>query len=580
MEASARLWLDLQCRTIPGVVAGVVLRAEAGTPDAKPLTTWPGEAPLDPELRAAARLALEEERPVIDAPGGSRPCRVAVPLPAPAGASLVAAITLESGTPVQTAAAAGALERGAAWLQALAQSAASGERLRTVLHLIAACLEPERLRDGATAVATELATRFGCERVAVGLLRGQRIRVEALSHSAHFDERTQLVRDLAAAMEEATDQDRIVALPVREGTPPCVVSAHEALVPPAGAWSVCTVPLPSGGRAIGALTLERAGDEGFSDDSMRFCADVAGMLGPALASRLRSETGVLTRGWHHLRAELPKLLEPGHVQLKLGVAAVAASLLLLLFAQGSYQVKADATLEGRVRRAIVANVEGYIAEANARAGDLVKAGQLLGQLDERDLKVELRQAQARREQHRVEYFEALAGHERTQANIVRARIAQADAQIALLEEQVSRTRLVAPFDGVVVEGDLTQSLGSPVSKGDVLFEVAPLDGYRIILLIDERDVSDVQAGGRGRLALSATPGRPLPFTVERVTPVATADEGRNVFRAEAQLDHPPEGLRPGLEGVARIDVGDRRLLWIWTHELADWLRLWLWTWWP
>ena len=252
MEASARLWLDLQCRTIPGVVAGGVLRAEAGTPDAKPLATWPGEAPLDPELRAAARLALEGQRPVIDAPGGSRPCRVAVPLPAPGGGGLVAAIALESGTPVQTAAAAGALERGAAWLEALEQGAASGERLRTALHLMATCLEAERLREGATAVATELATRFGCERVAVGLLRGQRIRVEALSHSAHFDERSQLVRDLAAAMEEAADQDTIVALPFRERTPSCVVSAHEALNPAAGAWSVCTVPLSSGGRAVGA----------------------------------------------------------------------------------------------------------------------------------------------------------------------------------------------------------------------------------------------------------------------------------------------------------------------------------------
>ena len=174
----------------------------------------------------------------------------------------------------------------------------------------------------------------------------------------------------------------------------------------------------------------------------------------------------------------------------------------------------------------------------------------------------------------------MAAHDRTRANIASAKIAQADAQTALLDEQIARTRLVAPFDGVVVKGDLTQALGSPVAKGDVLFEVAPLEGYRVILRIDERDISDVHEGRRGRLALSAMPGRPLPFTVERVTPIATADEGRNVFRAEARLDHPPENLRPGMEGVARIDIGKRRMLWIWTHELVDWLQLWLWTWWP
>ena len=75
----------------------------------------------------------------------------------------------------------------------------------------------------------------------------------------------------------------------------------------------------------------------------------------------------------------------------------------------------------------------------------------------------------------------------------------------------ARTRLVAPFDGVVVKGDLTQSLGSPVAKGDVLFEVAPLDGYRVILSIDERDISDVREGGRGRLAKS----RDTPLAIWR-----------------------------------------------------------------
>ena len=87
-----------------------------------------------------------------------------------------------------------------------------------------------------------------------------------------------------------------------------------------------------------------------------------------------------------------------------------------------------------------------------------------------------------------------------------------------------RTRLIAPFDAVVVRGDLSQSLGSPVQRGDVLFEVAPLDGYRIILEIDERNISDTSIGQRGHLTLSALPRQPLPLIVERLTPVATAEE--------------------------------------------------------
>ena len=76
------------------------------------------------------------------------------------------------------------------------------------------------------------------------------------------------------------------------------------------------------------------------------------------------------------------------------------------------------------------------------------------------------------------------------------------------------------------------------------------------------------------------PGKPLPLVVERVTPVATADDGRNFFRVEARLEGPTPALRPGMEGVAKIEVGERRLIWIWTHSLVDWLRLWIWTWLP
>ncbi len=149
-----------------------------------------------------------------------------------------------------------------------------------------------------------------------------------------------------------------------------------------------------------------------------------------------------------------------------------------------------------------------------------------------------------------------------------------------MHDNLLRTRLIAPFGGIVVRGDLSQSMGSPVERGDVLFELAPVEGFRIILEVDERDISEVAVGQRGYLTLSALPGQPLPLLVERITPVATADDGRNFFRVDAKLEEPTRALRPGMEGVAKIDVGQRRLIWIWTHSLVDWVRLWIWTWLP
>jgi len=160
-------------------------------------------------------------------------------------------------------------------------------------------------------------------------------------------------------------------------------------------------------------------------------------------------------------------------------------------------------------------------------------------------------------------------------------MAQAEAQLALTDEQLARTEVVAPFDGVVVSGDLSQSLGAPLERGQVMLELAPLDAYRVVLQVDEHDFAAVQSGQHGELVLSALPGNRYPFTVSKITPVTTARDGRNVFRVEADLGSAADArLRPGMEGVAKIAVAEHRLAWIWSRRLVDWMRLKGWAWLP
>ena len=185
-----------------------------------------------------------------------------------------------------------------------------------------------------------------------------------------------------------------------------------------------------------------------------------------------------------------------------------------------------------------------------------------------------------REQFGKQQQEAMAKHERAQARILRAKIDQADAQISLIEEKLARSRIVAPFDSFVMSGDLSQSLGSPVERGRELFRVAPLDAYRVIAQVDERDIGNIQVGQASELVLPSIPGKSFPFSVEKITPVSTAKEGRNYFRVEGRMERILPGLRPGMEGIGKITVDRRKLIWVWTHEMADWLRLQLWRWMP
>ena len=133
---------------------------------------------------------------------------------------------------------------------------------------------------------------------------------------------------------------------------------------------------------------------------------------------------------------------------------------------------------------------------------------------------------------------------------------------------------------MIVTGDLSQKLGAPVQLGEVLFEVAPLDRYRVDIFVDERDLRYVAEGMAGRIALAGQPTEGLALTVTRLTPLAEAREGANTFRVEAALDAPPQGLRPGMEGAAKLEVGEAPLVWIWSRGMLDWVRRTLWTWQP
>jgi multidrug resistance efflux pump len=255
------------------------------------------------------------------------------------------------------------------------------------------------------------------------------------------------------------------------------------------------------------------------------------------------------------------------------VAAVVALLLVPV----QYRVGAHARIEGSIQRALVAPADGFLRQVHARPGDRVKTGQVLAELAEDDLKLEHRKWQSELTQHENAASAALARSARAEYVINQAKADEARAQLDLTERQLARTRVVAPFDGVVIKGDLTQSLGAPVRRGDVLLTVAPAGEFRLLVEVDERDIPGIQSGDRGSVALGAL-DRALPFRVARVTPVATTRDGRNFFEVEGELDESPSMLRPGLQGVAKIEAGSRPLAWIWTHRVLDWARLAFWSW--
>ncbi len=107
-----------------------------------------------------------------------------------------------------------------------------------------------------------------------------------------------------------------------------------------------------------------------------------------------------------------------------------------------------------------------------------------------------------------------------------------------------------------------------------------MDNYRIVLEVDEQDIDELKVAQEGKLILSSLPNQKFAFQVGLITPVATAREGHNYFRVEAILQEDSSRLRPGMEGIGKVNIERRNLFWIWTHEIVDWCRLKIWKYYP
>jgi RND family efflux transporter MFP subunit len=599
LGAFCEAWLRLQCIALQSagcepVCAVVIWQTASG--GYGPVALWPTAHSDASHLGDTARKSLGERRglcerrPLAGASGaaGLVHAEAAYPVLVEGQAVGVAVIELEA---ISDAALQRALQQmhwGAGWLESRARALASqaaqagSARSAQAIDLLAAVGEQDSATQAAMALVNDLASRLGAARVLLGFEHRGHLRLEAISHVAWFDRRSQEIARAENLMEEALDQGTTVAAPPLADQQFRVTVAHDEQRVAAGLGAIVTVLLVGRRGTIGTVTAEWPASSGVSAaaDAVPLLEAAALLCGPAFEDKLERNRWISGRIVDGLRAGVRRLGGRGHASFKLGAIAMVVAAVVLSVAEMEYRVTAKSVIEGVVQRAAVAPFRGFVASAPVRAGSQVRKGELLAVLDDRDLRLEQARNRSEVDQAEQKYHDANARRDRPAAAQAAAQQRQAQAQLDLVDEKLARARITAPIDGLVVSGDLTQLLGSPVEQGQTLFEVAPLDAYRVILRVDERDIGELKPGQRGQLVLTGLSKEPLPFLVRTITAVAEPGDGKNLFRVEAELDRAVPYLRPGMEGVGKVEVGERKVLWVWTHGLADWVRLTLWRWSP
>lgn len=566
VDATLKDWLALLCSMLPGVKSAVVFQTKE---EDTLLIGWPSSVPVSESLLDAAKLAESQQSSLVI----SQETGLVFAHPISVSEKKFGAVALlVEANNNQQQAIKQLINWGNSWLELLLRhhdhtNTTDEFKLLPVLRSLVV-LEPGVIEKS---LVTQLADLYSADRVSLGFVTPHGIELTAISHRPTFDGRVNLAGMIQSAMLEAVLANGSIHTTnsISDHT------AHELLSKQLTSKSLLTVPLV-GSEPLGAIMLER--QYSFSESEVESIEDVAAIVTPRFEQQRLIEMSppqyflALSRRW---RAKaFYKTWTNGRL------VAVAASVLLLMLLgllNSTYNVTSRAILEGLSQQSVVAPFDGFIESAKARAGDLVTADELLATMDDRDILLELSRLENERDDFNRQYRQALADLDQAQSTILKARVDQADAKLAQLHRRLRQLELRAPISGVIISGDLSRALGAPLVKGDVLFEVAPLDAYRIVLHINERDIDEIRPGQSGLVTFSAHPDTKVPFTVQSITSVMTAEAGVGVvFRTEANISGNYPFLRPGMEGFARTTIGQRKLGWILFHDVADWFRLLIW----
>ena len=582
-EREVRYWLEWQSRMISGVISGGIYLATGSADESRKFNevTWPKTAAHTALLRDMATDTVRAEKPLVrgNVADGSDIIDV-VTCPVRQNELLIGAVvfTLSNRKDAQRDSVQQLMQWCVVWLENILESQANAsysaeDAQFEVVNLISAVAP---LEVSAYQLCSHLANEFDCSLVALGLRQELSVQAIAVSNQLDFDRRTQGVSEIEFAMEECADQDITISLSPEHSDMNAITQAHQRLLKTNAELVVCSVPVRAENNLIGVMTFVKSDNTPFSREQRYKIDSIVATIGPVLKLQTITNQSLLTTVRQSIADYYKSLLGEKNIKFKTMAGLLLLIPLLLAFVPAEQRVTATASLEGSMQQAIVAPINGYIKTVYARAGDAVTAGQSLVALDDSALALQFEKTSSERDKLASEYQLAWANRDKAQIAIISARLEQSDAQLALVESEMAHNEITAPFDGMLVSGDLSQLSGTPVEQGQLLYELVPLTGFKVILDINEYDVGKLADGQNGVLRLTGSPDKSIEFTIQKAFPIASVRQNQNVFRVEAILQNPPENLRTGMQGVGKISVGDSTIGRVWTQSLRERLKMSAW----
>jgi len=246
----------------------------------------------------------------------------------------------------------------------------------------------------------------------------------------------------------------------------------------------------------------------------------------------------------------------------------------------------DAQATGTVEPIEIVEVKsqasGLVLRMPVETGTNVNPGDLIVQIDTRDLANQLEQAQADLRSSEAslevaksnrdrsdELFKAriITAQENEQANLqytqAQANVIRVRTSVSIAQQRLDEARVTAPVAGTIISkpvslGQVIQSATSVMGGGTTIVTMADLSRVQMRAFMNETDIGRISAGQEARVVVDAFPNRTFNGSVEKVEPQAVIQQSVTMFPVIISLANTERLLLPGMNGEVSVNV-ERKL---------------------
>jgi len=249
-------------------------------------------------------------------------------------------------------------------------------------------------------------------------------------------------------------------------------------------------------------------------------------------------------------------------------------------------VTASGKIQAKKNVKISAYVVSKIIDLPVKDGDAVKKGQLLVQLDPTRYKAEVEQAEAQMRMAGANLEQAKLVHDRqkqlfeksltsqeqfdnarTDYHAAQAQYDQSKAALAQAQDDLSKTTITAPMDGVITElnaevGEIVM-IGTMNNPGTVIMTISDLSEIEAEVEVDETDVANLKSGQESKISIDAYPDTNFKGKVTeigntgQISGYGTQEQVTNFLVKVLLLDE-VKGIKPGMSASVDITTDSRK----------------------